>query len=132
MAHAEGTYAVDTPWIDVHDREGLVRHARSARQLGFHGKLLIHPSQVAPVNEVFSPSADALAQARTLVEAFEAARARGAGAISLDGKMVDEANYRQAADLLAFGSALEQEVPGSREGADEQARGRKEKKGDEG
>ncbi len=106
MAHAEGKLAVDTPWIDIHDPDGLRDHALAARQLGFHGKLLIHPSQVAPVNELFSPSPEALAYAGKIVEEFEAARARGAGAISLDGKMIDEANYRQARDLLAFGADL--------------------------
>lgn len=102
MARAEGKCAVDTPWIDIHDPDGLRAHARMARQLGFHGKLLIHPSQVGPVNAMFSPAPEAVAYADKVVEAFETARERGAGAISLDGKMIDEANYRQAVDLLAL------------------------------
>lgn len=106
MARAAGVLAVDTPWIEIHDRDGLVRHARAARQRGFHGKLLIHPNQAAPVNEVFSPDPGELARARRIVERFEAERARGAGAISLDGKMIDEANYRQARDLIAFQEAI--------------------------
>ncbi len=107
MAHAEGRFAIDTPWIDVHDADGLIQHAQTARQLGFHGKLLIHPGQVDPVNRTFSPSPEAVAAARKIVEAFQAADRNGAGAISLDGKMIDAANYQQARDLLAFRAELD-------------------------
>lgn len=108
MAHAEDKLAIDTPWIDIHDREGLVADARTARQYGFHGKLLIHPSQVGPVNEVFSPAPEAVAHAQRVVREFKAALQKGAGAISLDGKMIDEANYRQALNMLALHNAPDQ------------------------
>ncbi len=98
--------AIDTPWIDIADPGGLVREARHARQLGFGGKLVIHPSQIAHVNEVFSPSEDEVAYARKVIEAFRAAEAQGLGAISLDGKMIDAANARQAADLIALAEAI--------------------------
>ncbi len=98
--------AIDTPWIDIADREGLVREARHARQLGFRGKLVIHPSQITPVNKVFCPSENEVAYARKVVEAFRAAEAHGLGAISLDGKMIDAANARQAADLIAWAEAV--------------------------
>ncbi len=100
-ARAVGIFAVDTPCLATRDRERLLADARAARGLGFRGKLLIHPSQVDPVNEVFSPPQAGVARAREIVAAFEEAREQGAGAISLDGKMIDEANYRQAVDLLA-------------------------------
>ncbi len=106
MAHAGGVQAIDTPWIDVHDRDGLLRHAHDARQYGFHGKLLIHPNQVAPVNTAFSPAPAEIAYARKITAAFEAEQARGAGAISVDGKMIDAANYQQARDLLAYADAI--------------------------
>lgn len=105
-ASAAQVLAIDTPWIDIADREGLLREARHARQLGFRGKLVIHPSQIAHVNEVFSPSEDEVAYAREVVEAFHAAEAEGLGAISLDGKMIDAANARQAADLIASAEAI--------------------------
>lgn len=105
-ARAAEVQAIDTPWIDVADREGLVRDSERGRQLGFRGKLLIHPSQIEPVNEVFSPSEDEVEYARKVVEAFSEAEAKGLGAISLDGKMIDAANFRQAQDLIAWAEAI--------------------------
>ncbi len=106
VASAAQVLAIDTPWIDIADQEGLVREARHARQLGFRGKLVIHPSQIAHVNEVFSPSEDEVAYARKVVGAFRSAEAEGQGAISLNGKMIDAANARQAADLIAWAEAI--------------------------
>lgn len=83
-----------------------------ARQLGFAGKLLIHPSQIEPVNEVFSPPKDEVAYARNVVEAFRTAEAQGLGAISLDGRMIDVANARQAQDLIARAEAIAQKRDG--------------------
>jgi len=105
-ARAADVQAIDTPWIDVADREGLVRDSERGRQLGFRGKLLIHPSQIEPVNRVFSPSEDEVEYARKVVEAFSEAEARGLGAISLDGKMIDVANFRQAQDLIAWAEVI--------------------------
>ena len=107
-ARAAEVQAIDTPWIDVADREGLVRDSERGRQLGFRGKLLIHPSQIEPVNRVFSPSEDEVEYARKVVGAFSEAKAKGLGAISLDGKMIDVANFRQAQDLIALAEAIAQ------------------------
>jgi len=100
-ARAAGVISIDTPCIAARDTDRLVAESRAARGGGFGGKLLIHPSQVEPVNEVFSPSERDLESARRVVAAFEEAKEHGAGAISLGGKMVDEANYTQAVDLIA-------------------------------
>ncbi len=105
-ARAAGIQALDTVWIDIVDREGLVRDARLAKQLGFKGKMLIHPSQVEPVNQVFSPSEQEVGYARRVVEAFREAEAKGQGAVSLDGRMIDAANYSQALDLLSLAEAI--------------------------
>ena len=105
VARAARVMAIDTPWIDIADREGLVEEAKMARQLGFQGKLLIHPSQIEPVHQVFSPSEDEVAYARRVVQAFREAEAQGVGAISLDGKMIDVANARQAEELIARAEA---------------------------
>lgn len=104
-ARAAGVPALDTPCIEVGNPARLAAEARAARGLGFRGKLLIHPSQVGPVNEAFSPTAGEVAAARRVVEAFEKARAAGTGAIALDGKMIDRANYLQAKDLLSLAEA---------------------------
>jgi len=111
-ARAAEVQAIDTPWIDVADREGLVQDSERGRQLGFRGKLLIHPSQIEPVNKVFSPSEDEVGYARKVVEAFSEAEAKGLGAISLDGKMIDVANFRQAQDLIALAEAIAQKGRG--------------------
>jgi len=105
-ARAAGVQAIDTPWIDIADEEGLVREAEMARRLGFRGKLLIHPGQIEPVNRVFSPSQPEVEYATEVVAAFQASNARGVGAISLEGKMIDIANFRQAEDLLALVEAI--------------------------
>jgi citrate lyase subunit beta/citryl-CoA lyase len=105
-ARAASVLAVDTPCLAVKDRSQLRADAETARQFGFKGKLLIHPLQVATVNEVFSPAESDVTYARKIVESFDEARAQGLGAISLDGKMVDVANYRQAQDLLASAEAI--------------------------
>jgi len=111
-ARAAEVQAIDTPWIDVADREGLVQDSERGRQLGFRGKLLIHPSQIEPVNKVFSPSEDEVEYAGKVVEAFSEAEAKGLGAISLDGKMIDVANFRQAQDLIALAEAIAQKGRG--------------------
>jgi citrate lyase subunit beta/citryl-CoA lyase len=105
VARAARVVAIDTPWIDIADRQGLIEEAKMARQLGFQGKLLIHPSQIEPVHQVFSPSEDEVAYARRVVEAFREAEAQGVGAISLDGRMIDVANARQAQELIARAEA---------------------------
>jgi citrate lyase subunit beta/citryl-CoA lyase len=105
VARAARVVAIDTPWIDIADRQGLIEEAKMARQLGFQGKLLIHPSQIEPVHQVFSPSEDEVAYARRVVEAFREAEEQGVGAISLDGRMIDVANARQAQELIARAEA---------------------------
>jgi len=81
---------IDTPFmIDVKDTEGLKVDAIRAKTLGFQGKLCVHPSQVAPCNEIFSPAADEIEYARQVIDAFEEAEAQGLAAIQLNGKMID-------------------------------------------
>ena len=82
------------------DIAGFERACRIARALGFDGKQCIHPSQIATANAVFSPTDAEVAHARRVVEAYDAAAATGRGAVSLDGKMIDEANVRMARVVL--------------------------------
>ena len=108
VARAHGLQAIDSPWLDIMDMDGLKADAQMAKRLGFNGKMLIHPKQIEPVNSVFTPSDEEVALARRIVEEFEEAKARGVGAISLDGMMVDEANYKQAKALLALVELIEE------------------------
>ena len=86
---------------DIADAAGLAAQARRARNLGFGGKLCIHPAQVAVVNDAFRPAADELSWARRVLSAAEAA---GGGAISVDGKMVDRPVLERARAILEAGS----------------------------
>lgn len=99
-AAACGVPALDTPWPDPRDPEGLRWEAATAAADGFAGKLCIHPSQIAAVAEVFSPDAARLDWARRVVAGFAANP--GAGVFALDGKMIDRPHLRLAERLLAL------------------------------
>jgi citrate lyase subunit beta/citryl-CoA lyase len=88
-AVSAGKLAFDGIWPDIDDAAGLRADSLRARRLGFCGKTLIHPGQVAVVNEIFSPSAAEVEEARRVVRAFDEALARGQGAVALDGRMLD-------------------------------------------
>ena len=90
LAAAEaGIRALDSAYTDIANEAGFEADARDARALGFQGKSCIHPSQVAAANRVFSPTSEEVAEARAIVEAYDAAAAKGIGAIQVAGKLVD-------------------------------------------
>jgi citrate lyase subunit beta/citryl-CoA lyase len=91
--------AIETVYVDFRNSEGLRRDTQDARRDGFSGRLAIHPAQVTVINEVFTPSPEQIAQAKTVVAAF-AARP-GAGAVGIDGKMYDRPHLLRAQALLA-------------------------------
>jgi len=93
---AHGVLPVDGPFGDFSDPEGFRAQARRSATLGMVGKWAIHPSQVALSNEIFTPSDAAVAKARRVIEAMEEAQKAGAGAVTLDGKLIDLASIRQA------------------------------------
>lgn len=97
-AHAAGVSAIDTLHADFRDVEGLKRVAREGYEDGFAGMLAIHPSQVAIINEAFSPSEEELAEAQAIVDLF--AENPGAGALQLEGRMIDQPHLVQAQKLL--------------------------------
>lgn len=111
-AIAAGVQAIDTPWVDIMDMDGLTKDAGLARRLGFRGKLLIHPKQIAPVNGIFTPTEEEIRFARTVVEEFAKAQATGQGAISIEGTMIDIASFRQASKLLSWWEAVEKKGRG--------------------
>lgn len=99
-AHAASSEAIDTLHVDFRDDEGLRTTSRAARAEGFSGRVAIHPAQVAIINEAFSPSPDEVTFARRVVELFAANPE--AGALGLDGKMLDIPHLKQARKLLAM------------------------------
>jgi len=100
-ARAAGLAAIDTVYTAIDDEDGLLRAARAARQLGFSGKLLIHPAQVAPVRQMFAPSAQQVAWAQRVLAAGPLNGDGGAGVRVVDGKMVDAPVLAQAERILA-------------------------------
>jgi len=92
--------AIDIVYIDFRDTEGLRREAQQGADWGFAGKQIIHPNQVSPAQEAFTPSEDAIAYARRVVETFEASQREGKGAYALDGKMIDMPLLMSAQNVL--------------------------------
>jgi citrate lyase subunit beta-like protein len=92
--------AIDMVYVDFRDPDGLKAEALQGAQMGFTGKQIIHPNQVVPVQEAFTPSPEATAHARRVVEAFEAHQRVGRGAFALDGKMVDAPVVKAAQRVL--------------------------------
>jgi citrate lyase subunit beta/citryl-CoA lyase len=90
---------IETIYMDYRDTEGLKRDSETARRDGFTGRLAIHPLQVPIINEVFTPSAAALANARAIVAAFAASP--GAGVVGIEGVMYDRPHLARAQQLIA-------------------------------
>ncbi len=99
-AKASGVQAVETIYADFRDGDGLRACARRAFSEGFTGMLAIHPAQIEIINESFSPDAKQIAQAKSVLAAF--ADADGAGAVSLNGKMLDIPHLKQAQYVIAL------------------------------
>jgi citrate lyase beta subunit len=100
-ARAAGLDAIDTPYFELRDRSGLEAHARFAADLGFDGKAVIHPEQIEVVNLVFTPSAEAVAEARRVLALYGDAAARGVGAVTVGGRFIDAAHVMVAHQTLA-------------------------------
>ena len=98
-AHAAGVPAIETVYPALKDEDGLKAYAARGRRDGFSGMLALHPAQIPIINAAFTPSAEELAWARRVMEAFAANPA--AGALELDGRMVDAPHRKLAQRLLA-------------------------------
>ncbi|HRD78096.1 MAG TPA: CoA ester lyase, partial [Hyphomicrobiaceae bacterium] len=106
-AAAAGIEAIDAAYfLDVKDQSAVAADARIARELGFKGKLVFHPSQIAPVNEIMSPSADEIARARRIRAAFDSAAAEGRGTAVIDGQFIAIDIALMADRVLARAAAL--------------------------
>ena len=100
-ARAAGKMPMAPPYIqDVKDLEAVARSARRERNLGYEGKLAIHPSQVKPVNDAFTPAPEEIAYARKVIAAFEAAEKEGRGAIIVEGKLIEHLHVTEARRVL--------------------------------
>ena len=93
--------AIDTVFVDLNDMAGLQRECQRAMQMGYTGKMAIHPRQVEIINAAFMPLAEAVAQAQRLIEPHARRQAAGTGAFAYEGKMVDMPMIRAAEQVLA-------------------------------
>ena len=98
-----GIMPVDSPYLNIKDETGLLKECKKVREMGYTGKLCIHPSQLGPVNRAFTPSAEEVARARRIVKAAET---QGAGAIVSDGKMVDTPVIKSALRIVEAAERL--------------------------
>jgi citrate lyase subunit beta / citryl-CoA lyase len=105
--HAYGLDVIDGVYNDIHDAEGFARECREARDMGFDGKTLIHPSQIEPCNAAFTPSAQEVAEASKIIAAFDQPENRDKGVIALDGRMVERMHAESARRTLALAAAAE-------------------------
>ena len=105
-ARAFGLSVVDGVFNAIQDEAGFRSECQQGRALGMDGKTLIHPNQIAPCNEAFSPSAEEIATAKKIVEAFALPENQGKGAISLDGRMVELLHAEIARQTLTMAEAI--------------------------
>jgi citrate lyase subunit beta/citryl-CoA lyase len=100
-ARAAEIRVFDTPFFELSDGAGLLRSARRARTLGFDGKTAVHPGQVQPIHEAFTPTAQEIERARRVLSALEAAARQGRGVAVVDGEMVEPLHAAAARRTLA-------------------------------
>lgn len=101
-ARSAGIAALDTVYSDVNNEEGFIAEATLIKKLGFDGKSVINPRQIAPLHKVFMPSEKDLNKAYAIMEAIEDAKKRGSGVASLKGKMIDKPVVLRAQRLIAL------------------------------
>lgn len=92
--------AIDTPFLDISDSDGFRADVELARELGFSGKLVLHPNQIDMTNEIFTPSEEELSEARRIIAAIEASDREGHGVTLLDGKLVGPPMEKRARKVL--------------------------------
>lgn len=103
-ASASDVAAIDTVFVNFRDEEGLRRECAAAERDGFTGKMAIHPAQVPVINAAFTPDKEAVAQARSVIAAFEAAG--NPGVVAIDGQMYDRPHLTRAQRLVARAEAV--------------------------
>jgi len=105
-ARAHGLDIVDGVALDLDDEVALGAVCRQGRDLGFDGKSLIHPKQIAAANEAFAPAQEEIEQARRIIEVWQQAEAEGKGVVVLNGRLVENLHVEEARRLLALAEAI--------------------------
>ncbi len=105
-ARANGLEILDGPYGDIANADGLAAECAQARDLGFDGKTLIHPSHIQTCNAIFTPPADEVAMARKIIAAFQQPENVSRGAIQLDGRMVERLHAEMAKRTIAIADAI--------------------------
>jgi citrate lyase subunit beta/citryl-CoA lyase len=98
--------AVDGVWVDLKDMDGLAAYGRQSRRLGFSAMSLIHPSQIDPINQMFSPTPEEIDYAQKVIQAFEEANVRGDGSIAFGGQLIDRPIVERARRALEMARSL--------------------------
>jgi len=106
-ARAHAIDILDGVYNNLADMEGFARECQQAREMGFDGKTLIHPNQVAPCNAAFSPSEEEVTQARKIIAAFALPENRDKGVVQIDGRMVERMHADMAQHTVAIAEAIQ-------------------------
>ncbi|MEE9301710.1 MAG: CoA ester lyase [Alphaproteobacteria bacterium] len=106
-ARAFGIGIIDGVHLDLKDAQGFAQACRQGVELGFDGKTLIHPSQIEPANEAFSPPPEEIDFSRRIIEAHEAAEAEGKGVVVVDGRLIENLHVENAHRVLALAGAID-------------------------
>ncbi len=107
-ARAYGLDIIDGVYNDFKDDVGFREECEYGRTLGMDGKTLIHPSQIDPCNEIFSPSQEEIAWAKTIIRAFDMTENANKGVITVDGKMVERLHLVQAKRTVAIADSVKE------------------------
>ena len=106
-ARVYGIEVLDGVYNNIGDAEGFAKECEQARDMGFDGKTLIHPNQIGPCNMAFSPTPDEVAQAKTMIAAFDLPEHKGKGVVQIDGRMVERLHAEMARRTVAIAEAIE-------------------------
>jgi citrate lyase subunit beta/citryl-CoA lyase len=105
-ARAARISILDGVFLDLNDHDGFVDSCRQGAELGFDGKTLIHPKQLAAANEIFAPSEDELRLSRRIIQAYAEAEAEGKGVVLVDGKLIEKLHVDHAKRVVALAEAI--------------------------
>jgi len=105
-ARAHGIEILDGVYNDLSNTDGFIAECTQARDMGFDGKTLIHPNQIAPCNTVFSPSDEEVAQAKKMIAAFDLPENKDKGVVQIDGRMVERMHAEMARRTVAIADAI--------------------------
>lgn len=106
-ARSAGKTILDAPFNDVRDDAGFLAECRQAKDMGFDGKTVIHPTQIEPANRTWAPSPEDVEEAQEMIEAYAAAVAEGKGVANFRGRMIENLHVDEARRVLAAQSAIE-------------------------